>query len=249
VIEILQGDGGFFISGVPWLEAGEEKIMAPKNFRANCLCTKHNSALSPLDDAARYFFLSLKAYLEADTGAPRHALVSGHDLERWLLKTAKALAVSGNLARGREKLSGAFAQDPAVIGMLDDPGMWPASAGLYCLMAAGDLMVNHSRFQLVPWTNEQDEIVALQISILGFIFVLLLEPLDIVIYPMLAGAKYRPARITIAHPKSYNWVTLSWQDGQVHEALNVQFVQSVPQDDARHIPPGLRAPQRKLKPP
>ncbi len=232
VIEILQGDGGFSISGVPWLEAGEEKIMAPKSLRANCLCTKHNSALSPIDDAARYFFLSLKTYLESDTAAPRHALVSGHDLERWLLKTAKALAVSGNLARGREKLSGTFAQDDALIGMLDDPAAWPASAGVYCLMNTGDLMVNHARFQLVPWMNEQDEIVALQVSILGFIFVLLLEPLDIVTYPMLADAKYRPARITIAHPKSNSWLTLSWQDGQVHEALNVQFVQNVPQENS-----------------
>ena len=233
VIEILKGDGGFSISGVPWLGAGEEKILASKNFRANCLCIKHNSALSPIDDAARYFFLSLKTYLEADAGAPRHALVSGHDLERWLLKTARAMAVSGNLARGREKLPGAFAQDDAVIGMLDDPGMWPASTGLYCLMHTGDLMVNHSRFQLLPWTNEQDEIVALQVSILGFIFVLLLEPLDIVKYPMLADAKYRPARITIAHPKSNSWLTLSWQEDQLHEALNVRFVKAVPKEIER----------------
>jgi hypothetical protein len=116
--------------------------------------------------------------------------------------------------------------------MLDDPATWPASAGLYCLMNTGDLMTNHSRFQLMPWTNTQDEIVALQVSILGFFFVLLLEPQDIETYPMLAEAKFRPARITIAHPKSNNWVTLSWQDGQTHEALNVQFVQAVP-----HSPP------------
>ena len=108
--------------------------------------------------------------------------------------------------------------------MLDNPGMWPAGAGLYCVMNTGDLMVNHSRFQLVPWTNEHDAIVALQVSILGFSFVLLLESLESGKYPLLAGAKYRPGRITVAHPKSNNWVTLSWQDGQKHEALNVQFV-------------------------
>jgi hypothetical protein len=126
VCQVLIGDGEFSISGVPWLEAGEVKIIAP--LQAKCLCTKHNSALSYLDDAAHHFFASLKLYLERDAG-PRHALISGHDLERWLLKTAKAAAVSKNLARGRERLSGAFSQDEAILDMLDAPGHWPRARG------------------------------------------------------------------------------------------------------------------------
>ena len=66
------------------------------------------------DDAAKYFFASLKLYLETDAGL-RHALVSGHDIERWLLKTAKAVAVSKNFARGRERLSGAFSRNEAML--------------------------------------------------------------------------------------------------------------------------------------
>ncbi|AMG75541.1 hypothetical protein [Sphingopyxis granuli] len=230
VIEVLKGDGGFSISGVPWLDKGEEKILGAQSLRANCLCTKHNSALSPIDSAVRHFFASLKSYLEVDAGEPRMALISGHDLEVWLLKTAKALAVSGNLARGDEKLSGAFAQDHMVVAMLDDPTAWPDRAGLYCLMSEGDMIVNHSRFQLVPWLNEAEEIVALQVSILGFIFLLLLEKLDIEKYPLLAAAKYRPSRIEIRHPASESWISISWQDGREHDALKVEFVQNVPLD-------------------
>ena len=233
VIEVLQGEGQFSISGVPWLAKGAEKILGPNSLRANCLCTKHNSALSPIDNAARYLFLSLKTYLEADVGEPRHALVSGHDLERWLLKTAKALAASGNLARGEEKLSGAFAEDHALVAMLDDPEAWPDGAGLYCLMNEGDLMVNQSRFQLVPWTDERDKIIALQVNILGFKYLLLLERLDIAKYPLLADAKYRPGRIEILYPTSHSWVTFSWEDGLGHDALKVQFVQKVPREDGR----------------
>jgi hypothetical protein len=107
VIRVLMADGDFSISGLPWLEDGEERILAPQNLRANCLCAKHNSMLHPLDAAAQYFFASLKSYLETD-GKSRHAIISGHDLERWLLKTVKAVAVSRNLARGRERLSGAL---------------------------------------------------------------------------------------------------------------------------------------------
>jgi hypothetical protein len=101
------------------------------------LLLPRNSALHPLDDTAQYFFASLKSYLERDDGM-RHALVSGHDVERWLLKTAKAAAVSKNLARGRTPLSGAFSRDSALLDMLDDPRHWPEGAGLYCTMNAGD---------------------------------------------------------------------------------------------------------------
>lgn len=227
VIRVLMADGDFSISGLPWLEAGEERISAPRDIRANCLCTKHNSALHPLDDAAKYFFSSLKSYLESDSG-PRHALISGHDLERWLLKTTKAAAVSKNLARGRKPISGAFARDKAILDMLDSVSDWPAGAGLYCVMNTGDLTVNHPRFQLQPITNNQDEIEAMALNILGLTFVLLLETLDLEKYPFLRGAKYRPGRIAIAYPSSINWITISWEDGMAHEFLSVQFVQPVP---------------------
>lgn len=230
VIEVLQGDGGFSISGVPWLAKGEEKILGKKSLRANCLCTKHNSALSPIDEAAKHLFRSLKTFLENDPAEPRHALVSGHDIERWLLKTAKALAVSGNLMWGDNRLSGAFANDMSLIAMLDDPMAWPEGAGLYCMMTEGDLMVNHSRFQLFPMIETaegRDEIVALQVSILGFIFVLLLEQVDHGKYPFLARAQYRPGRIEIQYPKSVSWVTISWQDNPFHATLKVQHVKQL----------------------
>lgn len=227
VIEVLKGDGGFSISGVPWLRPGEEKVLSSQSLRANCLCTIHNSALSPIDDAARYFFSSLKAYLEIDDG-PRHALVSGHDIERWLLKTAKAMAVSGNLARGNQRLPGTFACDMAVVTMLDDPTTWPEGAGLYCVLAAGDLITNHQRFRLMPLVNDDDEIEALQVSIFGLIFVLLLGPLDLGKFPFLARARFRPSRIVIRQPKAHNWMTLSWDEPGTHQELTVQFVQNVP---------------------
>jgi hypothetical protein len=224
VAQVLMAGGEFSLSGVPWLEEGEEKILPPPT--ANCLCVKHNSALHPLDDSARYFFASLKSYLEQDAGL-RHAIASGHDIERWLLKTAKAVAVSKNFAKGREPLSGVFARDAAILDMLDNPGHWPDGAGLYCVMNTGEMTQNQPRFQLQPFTNDQGEIEVLGFNILGFRFVLILEALDVAKYPFLREAKYRPGRIEISYPASTNWVTMSWEDGKVHETLTVKFVQRV----------------------
>jgi hypothetical protein len=67
VIRILMGNGDFSIAGLPWLEEGEQKVLAPGNLTTKCLCARHNSALHPLDDAAKAFFAALKSYLEEDT--------------------------------------------------------------------------------------------------------------------------------------------------------------------------------------
>lgn len=220
VCRVLMGEGEFSISGLPWLEVGEEKIIAPP--QAKCLCVKHNSALHPLDDAAHYFFASLKSYLEGEAGS-RHAIVSGHDIERWLLKTAKAAAVSRNLARGRERLSGVFSRNGAILDMLDDPRHWPEGAGLYCTMTTGDLTENSPRFQLQPFTNDQGDIEVLAFNIMGFRFVLLLEAQDFAKYPFLREAKYRPGRIVVSYPSSTNWLTMSWDDDEAHESLTVRW--------------------------
>mgnify|MGYP001766171329 CR=1 FL=1 len=222
VCHVLTGDGEFSISGVPWLEAGKTKIVAPPV--AKCLCERHNNSLSPLDSAAQYFFASLRSYLEHDSG-PRHALVSGHDLERWLLKTAKAAAVSRNLARGGEPISGSFANDSMLLDMLDDPRHWPVGAGLYCTMNEGDLTENAPRFQFQPLTNERDDIEALAVNVMGFHFVLLLETPDLSRYPFLKGAKFRPGRIQVSYPTSANWLTLSWEDQDQHDQMTVRWLQ------------------------
>jgi hypothetical protein len=223
VCRVLIGDGEFSIAGVPWLEEGEVKIIPP--IEAKCLCTKHNSTLSPLDSAAHYFFASLKSYLESESGL-RHALISGHDLERWLLKTAKAAAVSRNLARGRERLSGVFLQDATILDMLDDPQHWPEGAGLYCTMNSGDLTENTARFQFQPFTNDQDEIEALGVNIMGFRFVLLFTAPDLNRYAFLHGSKSRPARFVISYPNSENWLTMSWDDCNTHDVMTLQWVRN-----------------------
>jgi hypothetical protein len=227
VILLLKADGDFSVSGLPWLDDGETKIVGPKSLTANCLCRKHNSALSPLDDAALFFFSSLKFCLDREADSMRY-LVSGHDIERWLLKTLKAMATSGNLARGRERLSGAFASDVQVLDMLDDPRHWPEGAGLYCVMNAGDRTENQNRFQLAPFTNPHGELSGLGANILGLDFVLMLEPPILSESPMLAKAEFRPSQILVTYPTATNWIAISWDDGKVRaNTMSLKFLREV----------------------
>jgi hypothetical protein len=159
VIRLLMGGGDFSVSGLPWLQAGEERVLSPKNLVANCLCSKHNSALHPLDDAALLFFENLNLLLEGDEQTP-HLLVSGHDMERWLLKTAKAMAVSKSFSLGRERFLGDFLPGDSMLQLLDTCEAWPDRVGLYGVMKSGDDFLNHRRFQMRPYFDD-DAIVAL----------------------------------------------------------------------------------------
>lgn len=227
VILLLKADGHFTVSGLPWLRDGETKILGSKNLTANCLCREHNSALSPLDAAALFFFSSLKSCLDRESDSMRY-LVSGHDIERWLLKTIKALAVSGNIARGQQRLSGAFASDIQVLDMLDDPRIWPQGAGLYCTMNAGDLTHNHNRFQLAPYMNARDEVNGLGVNIMGLDFVLMLEPPDALLNPSLQCATFRPGQIITTFANSTNWIAISWEDGKRHtDTMSLKSLRNV----------------------
>jgi hypothetical protein len=93
-----------------------------QNFKANILCTNHNSALHPADDAALGFAKFLRRIaLDYDAGAgdwgdAEEITISGDDMQRWVLKLFLNHAVTGHEdadpplgryhgQRGRELLS------------------------------------------------------------------------------------------------------------------------------------------------
>jgi len=209
VVRVLTKGGDFTVSGLPWMNEGESRTLSPEGITANCLCAKHNSALSPLDSAARHFFSSLTDCFDEDAKQIR-SIVSGHDIERWLLKTLRAFAVSGNLARGRQRLSGQFATGARFVEMLDDALSWPDGAGLYCTMRPGDVTTNHARFRLQPLSNERDEIADVTVDMMGLVFVLRMDPPE---SARPEDAMYRPSEIVIRFPRVTHFVVLSWAAG------------------------------------
>ena len=88
-------------SGAPW-QRGEEKTLLIANMGANVLCTRHNTALSPLDRTAGNFFRVLREFDRAAHSNGRgslFALFDGHLLERWFLKLLWGGVESRNLER------------------------------------------------------------------------------------------------------------------------------------------------------
>ncbi len=88
-LNLLTGpDGKIVRAGYPWQEEGEVQLLTPSTCKANVLCKRHNNALSSVDATAGRF---LKAILRTPDSLRGHEMrvlmLSGDDLERWMLKT------------------------------------------------------------------------------------------------------------------------------------------------------------------
>jgi hypothetical protein len=162
-------------------------------------------------------------------GVPLHYLVSGHDIERWLLKSLKASAVSGNLAKGRQRLPGAFQEVVRLIDMLDDPKRWPEHTGLYFIMKPGTRTENRNHIQLAPLCGlENDVIAGLTANILGLSFLLMAEAPDMGKSPSLQTAVYRPGSISVTVGAITNKIDISWDDKKAHPPISLTYVAPVP---------------------
>jgi hypothetical protein len=224
VQELTQG-GDFSVSGLPWLDAGETRILSPEGITAKCLCRKHNSALSPLDSTAKHLFSTLSNCFDEDKRQIR-SVISGHDIERWLLKTLRAFGVSRNLGFGRQPFPGQLSTEASFIDMLDDPLSWPDGAGLYCTMRPGDVATNDRRFRLQPLSNDQGEVAAIAVEMMGLKFVLRFEPPENV---PTADAMYRPTELVIRHANVNHYCLLSWDlNVRSGDAIIMQYAGPAP---------------------
>jgi hypothetical protein len=107
--------------------------VSPKNFKANILCQKHNSVLSPADATALKFapFLRRNA-LQYDAGAgewgeAEEITISGDDMQRWVLKIFLNHAVTGHFAEQQDRTV-TFATE--AIDLLLDRAPWPSEWGM-----------------------------------------------------------------------------------------------------------------------
>jgi hypothetical protein len=88
------------VSGMPWQEKGEVKILPTNSLVGNILCERHNSALSPLDSIGLNAFDALTeacdyALNRRSPGRVQHYLISGDGLELWMFKLCAGIHFGG----------------------------------------------------------------------------------------------------------------------------------------------------------
>lgn len=146
---LSQLPGGIKMSGFPGQEKGAFKRVGINSLTSNVLCTRHNSALAPLDTAAGHFFAKMSNAMKyADTNSmvrkTKYYLVNGDALERWALKTMLGLFYSKVAsANGTSIFKSHTLNDPHATALLGNE-MLPSPLGLYITLG----QTNHIGMQI-----------------------------------------------------------------------------------------------------
>ncbi|MCQ4120815.1 hypothetical protein [Rhodococcus tibetensis] len=106
----------------------------PKEFKANVLCTTHNQALSPADDAAIAFASFLRGIAlkwmggTGEWGRAESITISGDDLQRWVLKMFLTHAAVGSFKLDGKQVNTPISAD--AVDLLLNRSQWPETWGL-----------------------------------------------------------------------------------------------------------------------
>lgn len=213
--------------GLPWQPESPMNI-GLNTLVANCLCRFHNSALSPLDTAAGQFFEALQLADTSQSSRGFQILVSGHDIERWLLKTLFNFAYSKSLLNSGKPLLPLFHSTIDPVFLLENPASWPAGTGIYFLQNVGDRVTRNDEFALAPISmRDTNELIGMKISVQGLVFDLLLVPREITQSTNAPGV-YRPGSLSFIYEDYQNQVLLSWADDAPHAEVRLQFESTIP---------------------
>jgi hypothetical protein len=235
VLRVIRKDE-LVASGLPWMKEGEIKI-GLNTVVGKCLCTSHNSMLSPLDAEAAKFFRAMEECDLHRSGEAKLFLFSGHDIERWLLKTLAGFGSTRNFANKGERLPGSFHPLISISCMLQDVSSWPATAGLYYTQKLGEPLLRGDHFWMAPLSTPSEELAGMLVSIQGFEFTFLAVPTQA--NPELArkSGVYRPQRMVFKMPEVTNVIELPWEDGKQHREILATFQMTHGQQQAEGLAP------------
>lgn len=200
------------IGGHKWLH-GQKKDLAISGLVANVLCKRHNSMLSPLDEAAGVFFDLTYGRLVEGNADPFGILVSGHDLERWAVQRflahdyGNSLYLKGETIHASEEMRAL-----ARAALLDDA--WGERCGFYLSHTPADLAspIENAPILMMP----SGDVIGMRITLASQAFVVVWhypENSSDVLMPALRD--YRPRLTTMrAFGRSIHTM-ISWRDGTV----------------------------------
>lgn len=211
------------LSGVPWLKIGEKKMLGFGALITNCLCTRHNSLLSPIDTVGARLFEAIQKCGTSDTGSGLLFLLSGHDIERWMLRSLAIFGVSGNFAIDGAVIDQNFVDRLRVVELLEDPKQWKKPAGFYLTRGLGHQFWRRDNIQIAPVVKTGgDEIVGITLDLQGLEFALLAADHDVT-GTGLDKALYRPGAFVFDMGGTKHRIELSWEDGMPHQDVIITW--------------------------
>jgi hypothetical protein len=214
---ILKQFPTFKVSGLPFLPDGEMKELPINALASNILCTRHNTALSPIDDLASHAF---RCFVEAplfatsrrSPGRPAYYLASGAALEIWMVKTLAGVFHARIAAAGRQPLKD-FRRLPeqTIINALST-GVLPTNSGLF--FGRNEREIPQKAISIMPLSDRSTgDCVGIRTNFGTVQFDTLLVPLAREMTNERTLRRRRPGVIDFNGPYRDARIVLSW-DGQ-----------------------------------
>lgn len=147
-------DQNILIGGDPWCQGSERKISVA-SLTAKILCTKHNSAISPLDEeginAVRLFEQFFPDNMKSNHKAPFKDVINGHLFERWLLKTAINNSVKSDLHIGIGMSDSSLGKpSPYLLAVVFGELQFTHQMGLYVIGNSAPISLTAGQITIIP---------------------------------------------------------------------------------------------------
>ncbi len=207
-------DGAVKISGLHWQEAEQFASLPIGAIGARILCSRHNSALAPLDAAIDQFaaaigeFDSMARPLAGDLSVrEERRVLSGEDIERWLLKCLVGMDAAGAL-KNRVKAE--------CLKLLFDQVPWPEGWGLYWQHRPDNTVYHSKSFAFATGAHPVNgEILTFAAVVRGVRLVLVMGRPD---HPTAFGIR-RPSAFVFRCANIELIANLRWMDGGDSQAV------------------------------
>ena len=154
------------VQGLSWCK-DEPKTIGLNSLTRNILCTYHNSALSPVDDAAILAFNAFRESVRITDAREKmkerrwnveHLRLDGDGLERWFLKTLINVTVGGQEKIGPES-STPGEPSCGLVEIAFGLRKFIPNAGLYNSQEAGETIDSEDRVNISPFFDTKNEFV------------------------------------------------------------------------------------------
>jgi hypothetical protein len=213
------------VTGAPWLKQGETKEIGIANLTARILCSRHNSALAPLDNEAGKFFRRVRA-IHADLAQKSLSrkrsvyLISGETLELWMLKAACGFFYSRNASSGGVRLIDSYALNDD-FAHLAFGGIWATGCGLYIPANIGSVITAENAVRAAPLTVvEEKRVVGCRLIVAGIEFDLIFDPLGANMEDLSQGGwVHRPSELLFSNGDRTHSIALTWLPGTATKSV------------------------------
>jgi hypothetical protein len=219
VLECMPGNGTIRIHGMPWLAPGEAKEVGVDSVTAKILCSRHNSALSELDDQAARFFRTFRkiAVKFTERSLSRRTdlyLFSGTTIEMWMVKIACGIFFSRIAESDGVKLvdSHKFSTTDAIRALTG--GVFPPGGGMYMRAKTGGNVDITYILQIAPLTMvDEKRVVGALISVMGQHFEIIFDTTNVALHSASDDYVYRPTELIFTNKVREQKTWLSWPPG------------------------------------